>query len=199
MHKEFSCGCDHEHERPHTSGQECGCESENKTPRILSHEEAVQACCFLFELNTRQEDIVEMVQRAGIPLDTSSDEIRDRVFEEWYGFVHAAVVYALMANAPNEVMAEYLRSTRQLLANVAGYSQDRIESFIDNTFSGYLRLMAQNRQKQCPQRFFQRVLGETDITALPPERVAFLSGMMAITMCAILDKLEKIQLVDDNS
>ncbi len=152
-------------------------------------EQAVQASCFLFELNTRRQDIVEMALKAGIPCDTSHPAILDRTIEEWYGFVHAAVVYALMANAPNAVMAEYLRSTRTLLAQVAGYSPERIEAFIDSTFSGYIRLMAQNQQKQCPLLFFRRVLGVEDITSLPSEQVAFLSGMMAITMCAILDKL----------
>ena len=162
---------------------------QNDSPKVLTMEQAVQASCFLFELNTRQQDIVEMALKAGIPCDESHPDILERTTEEWYGFVHATVVYALMANAPNAVMAEYLRSTRTLLAQVAGYSQDRIESFIDTTFSGYIRLMAQNQQKQCPLLFFQRVLGVETITSLPSEQVAFLSGMMAITMCAILDKL----------
>ena len=160
-----------------------------ESPRTLSMEQAVQAACFLFELNTRQQDIAEMAQQAGIPCDESHPDIRDRTTEEWYGFVHASVVYALMANAPNNVMAEYLRSTRTLLSQVAGYSPERIETFIDDCFSGYIRLMAQNQQKQCPLLFFRRVLNVEDVTTLPSEQVAFLSGMMAITMCAVLDKL----------
>ena len=105
------------------------------------------------------------------------------------GFVHAAVVYGLMAQASNQVMAEYLRSTRTLLSQMAGYTPEQIESFIDDTFSSYIRLMAQNQQKQCPSLFYQRLVGEGALETLPKERVAFLSGMMAITMCAILDKL----------
>lgn len=117
------------------------------------------------------------------------DASRRALTREWYGFVHAAVVYGLMAQASNQVMAEYLRSTRTLLSQMAGYTPEQIESFIDDTFSSYIRLMAQNQQKQCPSLFYQRLVGEGALETLPKERVAFLSGMMAITMCAILDKL----------
>ena len=152
--------------------------SEQTEKKILSPEQAVQAACILFELNTREQDLLEM-----------DDASRRALTREWYGFVHAAVVYGLMAQASNQVMAEYLRSTRTLLSQMAGYTPEQIESFIDDTFSSYIRLMAQNQQKQCPSLFYQRLVGEGALETLPKERVAFLSGMMAITMCAILDKL----------
>ena len=160
-------------------------EHEDAAPKTLSPEQAVQAACFLFEINTRPQDLLEMAQRAGIPC---SDAVEEALTREWYGFVHAAVVYGLMAHASNQVMADYLRSTRTLLAQVAGYSPEQIEAFIDDTFSGYIRLMAQEKQKLCPALFFQRLLGTESLETLPSEQVAFLSGMMAITMCAILDK-----------
>ena len=161
--------------------------SEQTEKKILSPEQAVQAACILFELNTREQDLLEMAQRAGVPC--GDDASRRALTREWYGFVHAAVVYGLMAQASNQVMAEYLRSTRTLLSQMAGYTPEQIESFIDDTFSSYIRLMAQNQQKQCPSLFYQRLVGEGALETLPKERVAFLSGMMAITMCAILDKL----------
>ena len=77
--------------------------SEQTEKKILSPEQAVQAACILFELNTREQDLLEMAQRAGVPC---GDDASRRALE-----------------------------------------------------------------------------------TLPKERVAFLSGMMAITMCAILDKL----------
>ena len=40
-----------------------------------------------------------------------------------------------------------------------------------------------------PLTVLPAVVGEGALETLPKERVAFLSGMMAITMCAILDKL----------
>ena len=73
-------------------------------------------------------------------------------------------------------------------APVASYTAE-LAKIIDDTFSSYIRLMAQNQQKQCPSLFYQRLVGEGALETLPKERVAFLSGMMAITMCAILDKL----------
>lgn len=168
------------------------------TPRKrLTPEQGVQAACFLFELNTREQDLTEMAQRAGIRCDADSDT-RERVIEEWYGFVHAAVVYGLQNCASNGIMAEYLRSTRVLLAQVARYDAERIETFIDQTFAGYIGLMARNEQKQCPALFYKRVLDISDLTELPKERVAFLSGMMAITMCAILDKLGAYDFADED-
>lgn len=167
-------------------------EAEKKT---LNPEQAVQAACFLFELNTREPDIIEMAERAGIPHGDAAE--RKALVREWYGFVHAAVVYGLMAQAPNQVMADYLRSTRTLLEQTAGYSPQEVEAFIDGTFSGYIRLMAQNKQKLCPALFYQRLLGTESLESLPSERVAFLSGMMAITMCAVLDKFAQYDLAVD--
>ena len=130
--------------------------SEQTEKKILSPEQAVQAACILFELNTREQDLLEMAQRAGVPC--GDDASRRALTREWYGFVHAAVVYGLMAQASNQVMAEYLRSTRTLLSQMAGYTPEQIESFIDDTFSSYIRLMAQNQQKQCPSLFYQRLV-----------------------------------------
>ena len=107
--------------------------SEQTEKKILSPEQAVQAACILFELNTREQDLLEMAQRAGVPC--GDDASRRALTREWYGFVHAAVVYGLMAQASNQVMAEYLRSTRTLLSQMAGYTPEQIESFIDDTFS----------------------------------------------------------------
>ena len=97
--------------------------SEQTEKKILSPEQAVQAACILFELNTREQDLLEMAQRAGVPC--GDDASRRALTREWYGFVHAAVVYGLMAQASNQVMAEYLRSTRTLLSQMAGTPPSR--------------------------------------------------------------------------
>lgn len=171
-------------------------EQSDSTPKVLSRAEGAQAACFLFELNTREPDILEMAERAGLVpgapaagTDGAGRAVdKATLLREWYGFVHAAVVYGLMARAPNAVVADYLRATHDLLGRLAGYDTPAIDAFIDGTFAAYLRLMAQNRQKACPARFYNQVAGVEDLSSLPPERVAFLSGMMAITMCAVLDK-----------
>ena len=92
--------------------------------KTLTPEQAVQAACILFEINTREQDLMEMADRAGIPHDGETS--RKALVREWYGFVHAAVVYGLMAQASNQVMAEYLRSTRTLLSQVAKYTPEQI-------------------------------------------------------------------------
>lgn len=161
--------------------------------KCLSRMEGVRAACLLFELNTRESDILEMAERAGIapgavaPDGTGHPADKATLLREWRGFVHAAVTYGLMAEAPNAVVADYLRATRELLGRL-GHPAESIDAFIDETFAAYIRLMAQNRQKECPAHFYARVLGVEDISRLPSERTAFLAGMMAITMCAVLDK-----------
>ena len=47
-----------------------------------------------------------MAQRAGVPC--GDDASRRALTREWYGFVHAAVVYGLMAQASNQVMAKFV-------------------------------------------------------------------------------------------
>ena len=160
--------------------------SEQTEKKILSPEQAVQAACILFELNTREQDLLEMAPRAGVPCGDDAS----RRPSPANGTLRSRR-RGIRPDGPGlqSVMAEYLRSTRTLLSQMAGYTPEQIESFIDDTFSSYIRLMAQNQQKQCPSLFYQRLVGEGALETLPKERVAFLSGMMAITMCAILDKL----------
>ena len=59
--------------------------SEQTEKKILSPEQAVQAACILFELNTREQDLLEMAQRAGVPCDDEAS--RRALTREWYGFV----------------------------------------------------------------------------------------------------------------
>lgn len=163
------------------------------TPKKLTREEAVKAACILFELNTKEKDILEFAEKAGIDFEKESTRTKECVLNEWYGFVHAAIVYALSTKVSNDVMMDYLRCTHELLQKVAGYDDIAVETFVDDTFAGYISLLIQNKQKESPNLFFQRVLGVKDITTLPSEQVAFLAGMMAITICAILDKVEKYE------
>ena len=139
--------------------------SEQTEKKILSPEQAVQAACILFELNTREQDLLEMAQRAGVPCD---DEASRRASPRRMVRLRSPLPWctAWMAQALQQVMAEYLRSTRTLLSQMAGYTPEQIESFIDDTFSSYIRLMAQNQQKQCPSLFYQRLVGEGALETL---------------------------------
>lgn len=173
-------------------------EKTDTTPKKkLTREEAVKAASILFELNTKEKDILEFAEKAGITFEQESTRTKECVLNEWYGFVHASIVYALSTKFSNDVMMDYLRCTHELLQKVAGYDDLSVETFIDDTFAGYLTLMVQNKQKECPSLFLQRVLGVKDITTLPSERVAFLAGMMAITICTLLDKMEEYEYTEE--
>ena len=168
-----------------------------ETPKKLTREEAVKAACILFELNTKENDILEFAEKAGITFEKESTRTKECVLNEWYGFVHAAIVYALSTKVSNDVMLDYLRCTHDLLQKVGKYDDVAVEAFVDDTFAGYLTLLIQEKQKECPNLFFQKVLGVKDITTLPSERVAFLAGMMAITICALLDKMEEYEYTEE--
>ena len=184
----------------------------------LSYAEGVRAACLLFEQNTRDADIREFAERAGLmpraaeldaalagmkkrpglaakeAADTAaSDALLRRVRLEWFGFVHAAVVYALMDAAPNDVVFAYLRSTRTLVSTRGELDEAGVDAFVDQTFAGYLERMARKTQRECPLLFYERLLelAPGEAASLPAPRLAFVSGMMAITMCCILDKIEQ--------
>ena len=70
---------------------------------------AVQAAGILFELNTGENGVLAMAQKAQLPC--ASDEEKKRLMLEWRAYVHAAVLYGLIVQAPNVVVVEYLRVT----------------------------------------------------------------------------------------
>lgn len=159
--------------------------------KTLTCAQGVQAAVVLFTLNTGREGILRLAAQADLFRGVPPEElpaVRERVLEEWRAFAHAAVVYALMHRAPNIVVAEYLRETRALLAQ-QGYDAAGAEAFIDGPFAAYMELLVQERQKECPPLFFRRVLGRKDGDA-PSGSLASVSGVMAMVLCAVIDKLD---------
>lgn len=160
--------------------------------KTLSCTQGVQAAVVLFTLNAGREGILRLAAQADLFRDVPAEALpaaRERVLEEWRAFVHASVVYGLMHRAPNIVVAEYLRGTRALLAE-QGYDAAGVEAFVDGPFAVYMELLVQERQKDCPGIFFRRVLPEEPMRKMPSGTVALISGVMAMTLCAVIDKLD---------
>lgn len=157
--------------------------------RRLSVAEAVQAASILYELNSRSEGVLALAGRAELPCaDPESQKV---LLWEWRAFVHAAVLYGLMVQAPNIVVVEYLRATRDILRS-EGYSPDEAERFVDDAFRAYVEPLLRTQTKECPAVFFRRLTGREPADA-PPRSVAVVSGVMAMIFAAVLDKLEQYE------
>lgn len=157
--------------------------------RKLTVAEAVKAASILFELNTGESGVLALAGKAGLPCAT--DEEKKALMLEWRAFVHAAVLYGLMVQAPNVVVVEYLRVTQQMLGSL-GYAPKEAEDFVDGAFRAYVDPLVRTRTPECPSVFFRRLLNK-DVAEVPAAAAATVSGVMAMILSAILDKLEQYE------
>jgi len=155
--------------------------------RTLTLAQAVEAAGILFELNSREQGVFALAERAGISCGNAEEQAA--LLWEWRAFVHAAVLYGLMVQAPSVVVVAYLRSTQSLLSRL-GYSPEEGEAFVDGPLKAYSDPMVRTQTQECPAIFFRRLLGR-ELTELDPQSVAFVSGVMAMILSAVLDKLEQ--------
>ena len=155
----------------------------------LSVARAVEAAGILFELNTGRQGVLDMAARA--ELTPGSPDEEKKLLREWYAFVHAAVLYALMVQAPNIVVLEYLRSTQTMLTAL-GFSPDEASLFVDDAFRAYVDPLVRTRTEECPAVFFRRLLGK-EVQDVPARQLAVISGVMAMILAAVLDKLEQYE------
>ena len=157
--------------------------------RKLTVAEAVKAASILFELNTGESGVLALAGKAGLPCAT--EEEKKALMLEWRAFVHAAVLYGLMVQAPNVVVVEYLRVTQPMLGSL-GYAPKEAEDFVDGAFRAYVDPLVRTRTQECPSVFFRRLLNK-DVAEVPAAAAATVSGVMAMILSAILDKLEQYE------
>ena len=157
--------------------------------RKLTLAQAVEAAGILFELNTEPKGALAIAARAGLPCGTDGE--KDVFLWEWRAYVHAAVLYGLMVQAPNVVVVEYLRATQDMLRRL-GYSAEQATDFVDGAFRAYTDPMVRTQTQECPAVFFQRLLGK-ELADVPAATVALISAVMAMVMSATLDKLEQYE------
>ena len=157
--------------------------------RKLTLAQAVEAAGILFELNTEPKGALAIAARAALPCGTDGEKAA--FLWEWRAYVHAAVLYGLMVQAPNVVVVEYLRATQDMLRRL-GYSAEQATDFVDGAFRAYTDPMVRTQTQECPAVFFQRLLGK-ELADVPAATVALISAVMAMVMSATLDKLEQYE------
>ncbi|HJD97707.1 hypothetical protein [Mailhella massiliensis] len=150
---------------------------------------AVEAAGILFELNSTESGVLAMARKACLPCETVEE--KSRLMLEWRAFVHAAVLYGLMVQAPNVVVVEYLRATQDMLGRL-GYSPAEAEAFVDGAFRSYVDPMVRTKTQECPAVFFERLLGRK-VEEVPQGTAAMVSAVMAMILSAVLDKLEQYE------
>lgn len=163
------------------------------TKKRLSCTQSVEAAAILFELNTKKDEINRMAAHAQFPADAASAA---KIYLEWLAFMHAAIAYSLMHHAPAVVVAEYLRGTRHMLQTYAPAAHHDADSFVDKVFTPYVECLVQERQKDCPVLFIQRIIGQ-DTADLPPLTLRVLSGVMAMALCSVMDALSQYEMLPD--
>ena len=157
--------------------------------RRLTLAQAVEAASILFELNTEPKAALAIAARAGLPCAT--EEEQKAFLWEWRAYVHAAVLYGLMVQAPNVVVVEYLRVTQDMLHRL-GYGSEQAADFVDGAFRAYTEPMVRTQTQECPSVFFKRLLNKP-MAEVPAQTVAMISAVMAMVMSATLDKLEQYE------
>ena len=161
--------------------------------RTLPVAQAVEAAVILFELNAKPEGVFALAQKAGFPCTTKEE--KERLLLEWRAWVHSAVLYGLMVQAPNIVVVEYLRVTQDLLKKL-GYTEEQGRIFVDGAFKDYTTPLVQTQTKECPAVFFRRLVGK-ELVDVSPQSAALVSSVMAMILSAILDKLEQYEFAVD--
>ena len=189
----------------------------------LSAAQGVEAACILFALNTDTEGMVRLAHSALLPPAYLEGQGAICFCAEWRAFTHAVITAGLMQHAPNSVLMAYLRQTGNLLnqASVPLREEDNhtddtaqvgespqatatqgLEAFVDGPFAGYMPLLAQGQQSQCPELFCQRLAVETarvrgEATPLDNQSMARLAAIMAMLISAVWDKLEQYEILAD--
>lgn len=152
----------------------------------LSTQNALDVCFIIFEKNC-QKDALKIFQEKVYLADISYEKFA----KEWYAFVFGAIYHGFSQYAPAFMVLEYVRSIKYFLKEY-GYSDEEITEFLDNQFQAYIKLIIEEKVKDCPQLFYKRLLGKS-VQEANKKSVVPLSGAMAMLVANCLDIFEKYE------
>ena len=150
----------------------------------LSTQNALDICFIIFEKNC-QKDALKIFQEKAFLTEIDFEKFA----REWYAFVFGAIYHGFSQYAPAFMVLEYVRSIKYFLKEY-GYSDEEITAFLDNEFQAYIRLIIEDKVKECPILFYQRLLGKS-VQEADKHSVVLLSGAMAMLVANCLDIFEK--------
>lgn len=150
----------------------------------LSTQDALEVCYIIFEKNC-QKDALKTFQEKVYLADIAFNDFA----KEWYAFVFGAIYHGFSQYAPAFMVLEYVRSIKYFLKEY-GYAEDEITAFLDNQFQAYIRLIIEEKVKECPALFYKRLL-DKNISEIDKRSVIPLSGAMAMLVANCLDIFEK--------
>ncbi|MBQ3060568.1 MAG: serine/threonine protein kinase [Desulfovibrio sp.] len=162
--------------------------------------QGIEAACILFQLNSKEEDILRLATEAGLPAETLPPADKAMLCLEWQAFTHAVLTSGLMQYAPNSVLVGYLRETGNLLAQTrTGIPQMAQADFVDGPFAAHMALLGHGRQAECPTLFCRRLaeIPHMATAAYDKHVEARLAALMAMVISAVWDKLDQYEILAD--
>lgn len=151
--------------------------------KTLSCQQSIEAAAALFLLNTEEKGVQSIMEQ--LPL-TEAGIQTECFLLEWYAFVHACVVYALMEHAPASVVVGYVRQTHDMLENKNIVEEKEQQKFVDEVFTGYLKPLTEKQAQLCPHVFLAHCGLKENWGGLP-----LLSISMALVLAATIDTMEQ--------
>lgn len=156
----------------------------------LSTLDAIDVCFIIFRDNCKP-DVLKTFQEKVYLMDIPFEKFA----KEWYAFVFGAIYHGFSQYAPIFMVLDYVRSIKYFLEEY-GYSEKEIIDFLDNQFQAYIKLIIEEKVKECPQLFYKRLLGKT-LQEVDKKSVVPLSGAMAMLVANCLDIFEKYEYAKD--
>lgn len=151
--------------------------------RELSVQEAIEVCFIIFEKNC-EAGALQAFQKQTFLSSVPFAEFA----KEWHAFVFAAVYHGFSQYAPAYMVLEYVRSIKYFLKEY-GYDEKETALFLDNQFQAYIRLIIEEKVKDCPELFCKRLLAK-GLCEMEKRSVVLLSGAMAMLVANCLDIFE---------
>ncbi len=151
--------------------------------KTLSCQESIEAAAALFLLNTEEKGVQSIMTQ--LPLKEAGIQ-NERFLLEWYAFVHACVVYALMEHAPASVVVGYVRQTHDMLENKNIVEEKEKQKFIDEVFTQYLKPLTEKQPQLCPRVFLAHCGLQENWSGL-----TLLTVSMAMVLAATMDTVEQ--------
>lgn len=152
----------------------------------LDLRQALDVCFIVFEKNCGKDALLRFQK------DIFMEEVSAEAFsDEWYAFVFAGIYYGFSQYAPAYMVLEYVRSIKYFLQET-GYGEEKITAFLDTQFQAYIQCIIEERIKDCPALFYQRLLGKK-IQEVNQKSAVILSGAMAMFAANCLDIFEQYE------
>ncbi len=163
---------------------------EKTLQNALAPQQALEKACEIFKVYTNADTLQKLATLLLLSTDKKScSETLLRLRQEWYGFIHASVLYAMMGRMTSKTMSQYIEVTREIMHDFESCNVP-FELFMNETLTEYVEYLTNNEQQQCPTFFIHKVIGKGVDKQTSTQFLEAISGIMMTSLCDILDIFE---------